>query len=112
MLCHQDAGRVNTELETANNVTPRLSVKAAFYLSDVSLDCAPTCKWASPYSATVPPATNGALCRDCARVASADDRGVGGVPAAGREGPARWRDSHHAQGGQRPSLRSATPYAS
>jgi hypothetical protein len=45
---HQDAARVNTELETANQITPRLSVKAAFYLNDVSLDNAPT--WIVPGS--------------------------------------------------------------
>jgi len=39
---HQDAARVNTELETADRITPRLSVKAAFYLNDVTLDNAPT----------------------------------------------------------------------
>ena len=32
----QDAARVNTEMETADQITPRLSVKAAFYLNDVS----------------------------------------------------------------------------
>ena len=45
---HQDAARVNTELETVNRITPRLSVKAAFYLNDVSLDNAPT--WVCPGS--------------------------------------------------------------
>ena len=39
---------MNTELETANQITPRLSVKAAFYLNDVSLDNAPT--WVCPGS--------------------------------------------------------------
>jgi ectoine hydroxylase len=45
---HQDAARVNAEMETANHITPRLSVKAAFYLNDVSLDNAPT--WVCPGS--------------------------------------------------------------
>eukprot|EP01052_Picozoa_sp_SAG31_P014136 SAG31_NODE_868_length_11355_cov_4.658582_10_plen_292_part_00 len=47
---HQDAGRVNSEMEPLGpkQLQPRLSVKAAFYLNDVSLENAPT--WVVPGS--------------------------------------------------------------
>jgi ectoine hydroxylase len=45
---HQDSGRVNKELETADGIVPRLSVKAIAYLTDVELDMGPT--WIVPGS--------------------------------------------------------------